>query len=174
MPDSSGLTTSSLFATRPSDTTTLFDKPNTPLQATFEHSDMPRPHNSPPSGILRLFILLLQCRSHGDSYFITSIEPESTIPRHYPFNRRFSVILQPRHNGDYLWPISSSLTLPLGWALSLSLLSPVVRSRRSLVRTPLQRSLSPALITPNNRNTLVIVFYICLFFLSWLSTFEWG
>ena len=102
MPDSSGLTTSSLLATRPSDTTTLFDKPNTPLQATFEHSDMPRPHNSLPSGILRLFILLLQCRSHGDSYFITSIESESTISRHYPFNRRFSVILQPRHNGDYL------------------------------------------------------------------------
>ena len=56
MPDSSGLTSSCLHATRTSDTTTLFDKPNTPLQATFEHSDMPRPHNSLPSGILRLFI----------------------------------------------------------------------------------------------------------------------
>jgi hypothetical protein len=107
------------------------------------------PCDSLPAEIFRLFILL-------------------------PLTRCFSITLQPRHNGDYLWPILLYLTSPSVWVLSL--LSPLhaVLLNESPVRTPPQRSLSLALITPNHRSTFMIVLYICLGFVSWLSTFEWG
>ena len=52
MPDLSGRTNSCLHATETSDTTTFFNKPYTPLQGTFKHSDFtkPRPYEAHQQG----------------------------------------------------------------------------------------------------------------------------
>ena len=53
-------------------------------------------------------------------------------------NRCFASPSKPRHNGDYLWPFLSYLTLPLVWALSLLSIMQV-QPTESLVTTEPQR-----------------------------------